>query len=285
MFDLEAHIATWRESFKQQKLDEQTLTELESHLRDAFAREQRKQATSEQAWQQAITGLGDAKGIAMEFRKAPHIVWWPTLFAVGLVFATGATAAFALTLKRGVHTNTDALLLTHVTAVTIGYTAMFATGLLAICSVLQRAIKRWDPVREAALSKYTRILSIIAVVTVTVGILLGALWASKMLHAFWSWDPREIGGALVLVWAICQVEIFRRPGLSPAFRLTAGFVANLVTALAWFGPVVLELRRSYGSDGIAPTLAGFIALNVLLALLAWWLPQTKGADVESIKVD
>lgn len=286
MFDLESHIATWRESFRQQKLDELTLTELESHLCDVFANLQRSGLTEAQAWQQAVAGLGDARGIASEFRKAPKVVWWPTIFAVALV-TTGGTAVAAMMLKRGLHSTADLLLLTHVATITIGYCAMFATGLLAICSVLQRAVKRWDAPREASFCKYSRIFAALASVTVAVGILMGSLWTSMKLtrHAFWSWDAREIGAALVLSWALCQVEVFRRPGFSTTFRVSTGFVANMVTALAWFGPVILEARHSYGSDSLFPKFAGFMTLNAVLALVAWLLPETKGADVESIKAD
>src|ERR1700761_5968215 len=98
MFDLEARIATWRESFSRQKLDEPTLIELESHLRDLFLTLKRSESTEVAAWEKAVASLGDAKQIAGEFNKPPEFVWWPTLFAIGLV-TLGATAAVALKLK------------------------------------------------------------------------------------------------------------------------------------------------------------------------------------------
>ena len=282
MFDLESHIATWRESFRKNQIDDDAVVEIESHLRDSFANLKRSERSEEEAWQKAVASLGDAGSIAGEFRKSSGFVWWPGLFAVGL-FTLGAAGGAALMAKRGIHNRTDWLLLPHVIAITSGYTAMFATGLLAICSIIQRLFRWWDAPREAAFNKYGLIFSAIASITVAAGILLGSLWSAKNGYPFWSWDPREIGAMLVLPWALAQVEVFRRPRIAPALRLSSGLVANVITALAWFGPVILMSRRSYGTSAFESEFAGFVAINSLLAFVVWLLPQKNATSVKMVK--
>jgi hypothetical protein len=189
----------------------------------------------------------------------------------------GVAAVSALMVKRGVRSQTDWLLLPHVIAITIGYTAMFATALLAICSIVQRTFRQWNALREEAFKKYCLILSVTAAIAIAVGIVLGSLWWEQTHHRYWDMDSKELGGIAALFWAMIQAALFRWKGISPPVRLISGLVANIVTGLAWFGPLLLESHRSYGTSAFFPILAGFIAVNLLLAAVALFAPTVNRA--------
>jgi len=281
MFDLESHITSWRESFNRQKVDEQTLAELESHLRDAYGRLHRGDVAPEQAWRQAVAELGEASVIADEFRKsAKPFWWWPQTFAICLV-ALGASAVVAQGLLRGKF-NMDWILIIHVTAISTGYAAMFAVGALAFCALVQQLIRQWDARRDAALRSFGFKLSALAALCVGIGILLAMVWSGRNRHAYWSWDPREVGALLTLLWATCQMFIFRNGGAPRRLVVGSGVIANIVTALAWFGPVTVDSHHSYGHDSFfGPGLVLFLVIQLVLIGGLFLLPKNEGGAIKA----
>jgi cytochrome c assembly protein len=281
MFDLESQITSWRESFNRQKVDEQTLAELESHLRDAYRKLHRGDVAPEQAWQQAVAELGEPTVIADEFRKsAKQFWWWPQTFAVCLV-ALSASAVMVQGLLRGKFTM-DWILMIHVQAVTTGYVAMFAVGALAFCAMVQQMIHQWDARRDAALHSFGFKLSALAVFCVGAGILLGMVWSGRNRHAYWSWDPREVGSLLTLLWATCQMFIFRNGAAPTRLVVGSGLVANIVTALAWFGPVTIDSHHSYGHDTLfGPGLGLFLVIQLVLIGGLFLLPKKEARAIKA----
>ncbi len=164
-------------------------------------------------------------------------------------------------------------LATHVTIVTLGYSATFVAGLLGALHLALRAFKKdynWgDSVARAAYG-----ILAFAVLASFIGTMLGGIWADQSWGRFWGWDPKENGAILIVIWcAICLHArwggLVRREGLMQLLVF-----GNIVTAWSWFGTNLLGVGlHSYGF-----TESGFFWLMVFwasqLAIIALgWLPD------------
>jgi ABC-type transport system involved in cytochrome c biogenesis permease subunit len=162
---------------------------------------------------------------------------------------------------------------THVTTVTLGYSATFVAGLLGALHLVLRAFKKdyaWgDSVARAAYG-----ILAFAVLASFIGTMLGGIWADQSWGRFWGWDPKENGAILIVLWcAICLHArwggLVRREGLMQLLVF-----GNIVTAWSWFGTNLLGVGlHSYGF-----TESGFFWLMVFwasqLAIIALgWLPD------------
>ena len=161
---------------------------------------------------------------------------------------------------------------THVTTVTLGYSATFVAGLLGTMHLALRVFKKdyaWgDSVARAAYG-----ILAFAVIASFIGTMLGGIWADQSWGRFWGWDPKENGAILIVLWcAICLHArwggIVRREGLMQ--MLVFG---NIVTSWSWFGTNLLGVGlHSYGF-----TESGFFWLMTFwatqLAVIALgWIP-------------
>jgi ABC-type transport system involved in cytochrome c biogenesis permease subunit len=172
-------------------------------------------------------------------------------------------------------------LATHVTIVTLGYSATFVAGLLGALHLALRAFKsdyNWgDSVARAAYA-----ILAFAVLASFIGTMLGGIWADQSWGRFWGWDPKENGAILIVLWcAICLHArwggLVRREGLMQLLVF-----GNMVTAWSWFGTNLLGVGlHSYGF-----TESGFFWLMIFwasqLALIALgWLPDRSKSAFKS----
>jgi ABC-type transport system involved in cytochrome c biogenesis permease subunit len=185
------------------------------------------------------------------------------LFRVGIGSAVGAVLGFAtafiahylaaekdtLEMMEAV-LDTNFWLATHVTCVTMGYTASFVAGFLGIaylyCHAVARAAnpgaglgiedatgKRVDLLRAIGQMMYGIIC--FATLFSFVGTVLGGLWADYSWGRFWGWDPKENGALLIVIWNALILHArwagwVKSPGIA---RLAV--LGNMVTAWSWFG--------------------------------------------------
>ncbi len=166
---------------------------------------------------------------------------------------------------------------THVTIVTLGYSAMFVAGLLGTFHLVGRlASARYDEATAAALSRAAYGVLAFATVASFVGTMLGGVWADQSWGRFWGWDPKENGALLIVLW--CAVALHSRWGaLVDREGLMQMLVfGNVITAWSWFGTNLLGVGlHSYGF-----TESGFFWLMVFvasqLAIIALgWLPARR----------
>jgi len=101
-----------------------------------------------------------------------------------------------------------------------------------------------------------------SVLFLTLGIILGALWADFSWGRFWSWDPKE-------VWALVTLMIYlvvlhgRRIILGGQFGLTIGAVLGMLAIImTWYG-----LSFVFGGGGRHAYVAGESSKTVVLYLL------------------
>jgi ABC-type transport system involved in cytochrome c biogenesis permease subunit len=161
--------------------------------------------------------------------------------------------------------DTNFWLATHVTTVTMGYSASFLAGFMAIILVVMGVL-------STKLDKdlYTKISSMIygtvafATLFSFVGTVLGGIWADQSWGRFWGWDPKENGAVMIVLWNVIILHA-RWGGLAKKRGIALLAIAgNIVTAWSWFGVNMLGVGlHSYGfTDKAFYGLAGFIALNL-----------------------
>ena len=165
-------------------------------------------------------------------------------------------------------------LATHVTIVTLGYSATFVAGLLGALHLALRAFKsdyNWgDSVARAAYA-----ILAFAVLASFIGTMLGGIWADQSWGRFWGWDPKENGAILIVLWcAICLHArwggLVRREGLMQLLVF-----GNIVTAWSWFGTNLLGVGlHSYGFTETGSFWLYYVFCPSQLALIALgWLPD------------
>lgn len=169
-------------------------------------------------------------------------------------------------------------LATHVTIVTLGYSATFIAGVLGGLHLCLRAFKAdyqgGDAVGRAA-------YGILAFATLAsfVGTMLGGIWADQSWGRFWGWDPKENGAVLIVLWcAVCLHArwggLVRREGLMQLLVF-----GNIVTAWSWFGTNLLGVGlHSYGfTESGFFWLCLFVASQVAVLALGWLPARAKAA--------
>ena len=178
--------------------------------------------------------------------------------------------------------DTNFWLATHVTIVTLGYSATFVAGLLGALHLALRAFKKdydWgDSVARAAYG-----ILAFAVLASFIGTMLGGIWADQSWGRFWGWDPKENGAILIVLWcALCLHArwggLVRREGLMQLLVF-----GNIVTAWSWFGTNLLGVGlHSYGfTEQGAFWLYGVFVPSQLALIALGWLPDRSKSAIKS----
>jgi ABC-type transport system involved in cytochrome c biogenesis permease subunit len=166
-------------------------------------------------------------------------------------------------------------LATHVTVITLGYSAMFFAGALAIMFTVSGLFLEGFN-KELARSLSGMVYGIICFGTLfsLVGTILGGIWADQSWGRFWGWDPKENGALMIVIMGAIYLHT-RWGGICKERGLMALAISgNMVTAWSWFGTNLLGVGlHSYGftSSGALWTI-GFVLSQIVfitLALLPW----------------
>jgi ABC-type transport system involved in cytochrome c biogenesis permease subunit len=166
---------------------------------------------------------------------------------------------------------TNFWLATHVVIVTLGYSATFVAGLLAVLYVVLGFFTK-TLAREAAQSLSKMVYGIVcfAALFSFVGTVLGGIWADQSWGRFWGWDAKENGALMIVLWNAIFLHarwggIARERGL---MALALG--GNIVTAWSWFGVNMLGIGlHAYGFMSAAFNwLLIFVASQLVLVALA-----------------
>lgn len=137
---------------------------------------------------------------------------------------------------------------THVVIVTMGYSAMFLMGLLAIFYILGNFKQGGvDPQIKQSLSSMVFGTLCFATLFSFVGTMLGGIWADQSWGRFWGWDPKENGALLIVLW--CAIMLHARWGrlVEDHGLMIMAIFGNCVTSWSWFGTNMLGVGlHSYG---------------------------------------
>ncbi|HEX2855326.1 MAG TPA: cytochrome c biogenesis protein CcsA [Opitutaceae bacterium] len=162
-------------------------------------------------------------------------------------------------------------LATHVVTVTIGYSATFLAGLLALIYVLRGVLTRsLDTAAASALGRMIYGIVCFATFFSFVGTILGGIWADQSWGRFWGWDPKENGALLIVIWNAILLHV-RWAGLVKTRGLAClAIFGNVVTAWSWFGVNMLGVGlHSYGfMDSAFWWLIAFVASQLAVVALA-----------------
>lgn len=158
-------------------------------------------------------------------------------------------------------------LATHVVVISMGYSAMFVAGFMAmfyiILGVLTPAL---DKSAERILSNVVYGIICFAMLFSFVGTMLGGVWADQSWGRFWGWDPKENGALLIVLW--CAIILHARWGALCRTRgvMVMAVAGNIITSWSWFGTNMLGVGlHSYGfSDAKFTGLVVFITSQLLI---------------------
>ena len=181
--------------------------------------------------------------------------------------------------------DTNIWLATHVVCITIGYSAMFFAGTLAVFYVI-RGVFTASLDKKSAQGLYRMIYGVVCFATLFsfVGTVLGGIWADQSWGRFWGWDPKENGALLIVLW--CALTLHARLG---GYIRERGFVVmalfgNVITSFSWFGVNMLGVGlHSYGFMSKAlPWLFGFMLSQLLLMAIAS-IPLNRWRSFQAVK--
>lgn len=162
-------------------------------------------------------------------------------------------------------------LATHVVVITIGYSATFLAGFLALVYIFRGVFtKSLDKATADAL--YRMVYGIVCFATLfsLIGTVLGGIWADQSWGRFWGWDPKENGALIIVIWNAIILHA-RWGGMVKARGVMAMAVfGNIVTSWSWFGTNMLGVGlHSYGfMDAAFYWLVAFVASQLLIIALA-----------------
>jgi ABC-type transport system involved in cytochrome c biogenesis permease subunit len=163
--------------------------------------------------------------------------------------------------------DTNIWLATHVVVITMGYSAMFLAGMLAIIYIVRGVFTRSLKKETAdSLSRMTYGVACFATLFSFVGTVLGGIWADQSWGRFWGWDPKENGALLIVLW--CAITLHARWGgfIGQRGFMVMAIFGNIITSFSWFGVNMLGVGlHSYGFMQKAfPWLVGFMISQLML---------------------
>jgi ABC-type transport system involved in cytochrome c biogenesis permease subunit len=132
--------------------------------------------------------------------------------------------------------DTNLWLATHVTIVTLGYTATFVAGLISVYYVLRGLFTTsLDDASNKRISGNIYGVLCFATFLSFTGTVLGGIWADQSWGRFWGWDAKENGAVLVVIWNTLILHA-RWCGLVKARGMAVlSMVGIIVTVWSWFG--------------------------------------------------
>ena len=165
--------------------------------------------------------------------------------------------------------DTNFWLATHVVIITIGYSATFVAGFLAIVYVVRDFVANripFDKTNRSSLTKMIYGIVCFATLFSFVGTVLGGIWADQSWGRFWGWDPKENGALMIVIWNAAILHA-RWGGLIRERGLVAmAIFGNAVTAWSFFGTNMLGIGlHSYGfMDKAFAWLMVFVCIQIVV---------------------
>ncbi len=182
--------------------------------------------------------------------------------------------------------NTNFWLATHVTTVTMGYSAgLLAAALGHVWLVLR--LGRGLQSRGAALTReqsewfrrfgrMTYGVLCFGLLFSVVGTILGGVWANDSWGRFWGWDPKENGALMIVLYELIILHA-RMGGYIKDFGVAVlAVIGGSIVAFSWFHVNQLGVGlHSYGfTEGVLGTLWTYyyiVAAFVAVSLGGWYL--------------
>ena len=139
-------------------------------------------------------------------------------------------------------------LATHVTVITLGYSAMFFAGALAaLFTLLGLFSKGFTKQSARSMSSMVYGITCFAALFSLVGTILGGIWADQSWGRFWGWDPKENGALMIVIMSAIYLHARWGGILKERGLMALAICGNIVTAWSWFGTNLLGVGlHAYG---------------------------------------
>jgi ABC-type transport system involved in cytochrome c biogenesis permease subunit len=177
--------------------------------------------------------------------------------------------------------DTNFWLATHVTCISIGYSAALLASFVAHIHIVGRllGLKKDDPGFYTNLYRMTYGTQAFSLIFSIVGTILGGIWANESWGRFWGWDPKENGALLI---CLAQLAVFH--GRMGGYLKATGFaVASIFTGcvvvFSWWGVNLLGVGlHSYGFTSGLWTLIFYFWLFEALVMVAGMVHASSGRN-------
>ena len=176
--------------------------------------------------------------------------------------------------------DTNFWLATHVTAITIGYSAGLLAALFGSFFVVAKLVRRGRPEPEfdRRLARTVYGVLCFGLIFSIVGTILGGIWANDSWGRFWGWDPKENGALMIVLSQIAILHARLCGWLKHHGLCVAAALAGIVVAFSWWGVNLLGVGlHSYGfTRGVQNALWTYYGIQWgvgALGGLAWWLER------------
>lgn len=156
-------------------------------------------------------------------------------------------------------------LATHVIVITTGYALCLITGLMAHAALFVAARDPALPLGTHRFYKRSFYFSLLALLSISIGTLLGGIWADQSWGRFWGWDPKENGALLIVLWLVWLLH-GRISRHFTEYGLVIGLaMLNMVVGISWIGVNLLGIGlHSYGFlNGSAVSLISLLIAEIV----------------------
>jgi ABC-type transport system involved in cytochrome c biogenesis permease subunit len=180
--------------------------------------------------------------------------------------------------------DTNFWLATHVVCITIGYSATFLAGFLAIVYVL-RGVFTSSLESETAKGLARMVYGIVCFATLFsfVGTVLGGIWADQSWGRFWGWDSKENGALMIVVWNAIILHCRWGGFVKDRGLMILALFGNIVTAWSWFGVNMLGIGlHSYGFMDEAFHSLQWFAIGQVLLMIAGSQPLSRWLSAQHL---
>lgn len=168
-------------------------------------------------------------------------------------------------------------LATHVVAVSMGYSATFVAGNLALVYIIKgMCTPKLDRTEARQITQMVYGTVCFALLLSFVGTVLGGIWADQSWGRFWGWDPKENGAVMVVIMNAIILHAKWGKLVKERGLMVLAVSGNIITAWSWFGTNQLGVGlHSYGfTDGTVMWLAIFGGSQVLVMGVALYVPTS-----------
>jgi ABC-type transport system involved in cytochrome c biogenesis permease subunit len=168
--------------------------------------------------------------------------------------------------------DTNFWLATHVVIITLGYSATFLAGAIAISSILWRSSGTIPAATAASMRGMVYGVICFATLASFVGTVLGGIWADQSWGRFWGWDPKENGALLIVLWNAMILHARWGGMIKDRGLMVMAVFGNVVTSWSWFGTNMLGIGlHSYGfTDSAFFWLSVFIVSQLAIMVIGVW---------------
>lgn len=187
--------------------------------------------------------------------------------------------------------DTNFWLATHVTVVTLGYTATFVAGFIGAIYILRGVFTTsLDADASKTLTQMMYGVICFALLLSFLGTVLGGIWADYSWGRFWGWDPKENGAVMIVVWNALILHA-RWGGMVKSRGIAVlSLFGSIITAWSWFGTNQLQIGlHSYGFDNRLATgcrwfwISQLVLIGIGLIPTAYWRSKIHQAKTKTVR--